>query len=282
MDRGLYIAASGMLAEQTRQDQIANDLANASTPGYKADRSAQQSFGRILLENTATGQSVGPLGLGAAITRTVTNLAPAALKETDEPLDLALDGDGFFAVQTTAGTRYTRDGQCVVDAAGVLRTSTGYAVLDTTGRPLQVGSSNGLTIAPDGTVTRAGRTLGQIGVVSLTGPVKQGDAVRRRSRRQAGRNGGPPGLPGVVRRRCDDRDGRADDVAAHVRVGPEGDPDDRRDAPEGRRVRRALKTGDDRTITGADRQEGPRPDCIAEAAGRSPKSASQPLQANRG
>ncbi len=55
MDRGLYIAASGMLAEQIRQDQIANDLANASTPGYKADRTSQRSFGDLLLANSATG-----------------------------------------------------------------------------------------------------------------------------------------------------------------------------------------------------------------------------------
>ena len=51
MDRGLYIAASGMLAEQIRQDQIANDLANASTPGYKADRTSQRSFNDLLLAN---------------------------------------------------------------------------------------------------------------------------------------------------------------------------------------------------------------------------------------
>ena len=98
MDRGLYIAASGMLAEQTRQDQIANDLANASTPGYKADRTAQSGFGALLLENTANGQPIGTLGLGTQVSRVVTDMTPAPLKETDEPLDLALDGQGFFAV----------------------------------------------------------------------------------------------------------------------------------------------------------------------------------------
>ena len=59
MDRGLYIAASGMLAEQLRQDQIANDLANASTAGYKADRTTQQSFGEMLLTNSVTGATIG-------------------------------------------------------------------------------------------------------------------------------------------------------------------------------------------------------------------------------
>ena len=74
MERGLYIAASGMLAQQVRQDQIANDLANASTPGYKADRAAQASFGDMLLQNPQTGEVVGPLSMGAHIARIATDL----------------------------------------------------------------------------------------------------------------------------------------------------------------------------------------------------------------
>jgi flagellar basal-body rod protein FlgF len=177
MDRGLYIAASGMLAEQTRQDQIANDLANASTPGYKPDSSAQSSFGNMLLENTATGQTIGELGLGARISATVTDLSPAPLKQTGEPLDLGLDGQGFFSVQTPAGTRYTRDGQLSQDATGRLETATGYPVLDTNGQPIKVGNPSNVTIAPDGTVTSDGKRVAQLAVVSLTNPVKQGDTL---------------------------------------------------------------------------------------------------------
>jgi flagellar basal-body rod protein FlgG len=177
MDRGLYIAASGMLAEQTRQDQIANDLANASTPGYKPDRSAQEAFGSLLLQNTETGAAVGPLGLGTQIGRIVTDMAPAPLKQTNEPLDLALDGLGFFAVQTAAGTRFTRDGQLVVDGTGRLETATGYPVLDDQGRTIQIGGANGVAVAADGTITRGGRTVGRLDVVSLTNPVKQGDTL---------------------------------------------------------------------------------------------------------
>jgi flagellar basal-body rod protein FlgG len=177
MDRGLYIAASGMLAEQTRQDQIANDLANASTPGYKADRSAQSSFGELLLANRSTGQQIGSLALGARIAEIRTDVTPAALKQTDEPLDVALDGPGFLAVQTPAGTRYTRSGQLVVDAQGRLGTSAGQLVLDDAGRPIQAGSADGLTIGADGTITRAGRQIARLGVVSLTNPVKQGDTL---------------------------------------------------------------------------------------------------------
>jgi flagellar basal-body rod protein FlgG len=105
MERGLYIAASGMLAEQVRQDQIANDLANATTAGYKADRSSQRAFGDLLLSNTVTGQTIGRLGSGAQIAQTVTDLSAEPLRQTDEPLDFAIEGDGFFAVRTNNGVR---------------------------------------------------------------------------------------------------------------------------------------------------------------------------------
>ena len=66
MERGLYIAASGMLAEQVRQDQIANDLANASTPGYKPDRAAQSVLRGLLLQNRQTGAQIGSLSWARA------------------------------------------------------------------------------------------------------------------------------------------------------------------------------------------------------------------------
>src|SRR5688500_5007071 len=110
MERGLYIAASGMMSEMVRQDQIANDLANSSTPGYKADRSTQRSFGDILLQNASSGRSVGRLGLGVSVDRIVTDMAPAPIRITEEPLDFAIEGEGFFGVQTPQGVRYTRGG----------------------------------------------------------------------------------------------------------------------------------------------------------------------------
>jgi flagellar basal-body rod protein FlgF len=177
MDRGLYIAAAGMLAELTRQDQISNDLANASTPGYKGDTSAQQSFGSMMLSNRATGEVVGPLAQGVQIVGNTTDLTPAALKQTDEPLDVALDGAGFLAVQTPEGKRYTRDGQLVVDAQGRLATATGFLVLSDKGQALKVGTAAALVIGPDGAVTSGGKAVGRLGVVSLTGPVKQGDTL---------------------------------------------------------------------------------------------------------
>ena len=177
MERGLYIAASGMIAEQVRQDQIANDLANASTTGYKADRSAQRSFGEMLLQNSSTGATIGSLGLGAHIAEIRTDLSQGPLRQTGESLDVALNGAGFFAVQTPNGVRYTRDGELTLDASGRLATSTGLPVLGTNGQPITVGSADNLTIAPDGTVSSGARTVGTLAVVGLSNPQKQGDVL---------------------------------------------------------------------------------------------------------
>jgi flagellar basal-body rod protein FlgG len=170
MDRGLYISASGMLAELARQDQLANDLANASTPGYKADRASQHSFGELVVAG-------GSLSLGSGIAELRTDLAPGALRETGEPLDLALDGDGFFAVQTAAGTRYTRNGQFSIDAQGRLVTAAGRPVLGADGRPVEVGRADGVRVAENGTVTAGGRQVGRIAVVTLADVRKEGDSL---------------------------------------------------------------------------------------------------------
>jgi flagellar basal-body rod protein FlgF len=165
-----------MLTELVRQDQLANDLANASTPGYKADRTAQASFGDLLLENSASGQTIGPLGLGVHIAETKTDLSQGPIKQTGEPLDVALGGPGFLAVQTAQGKSYTRDGQLTLDAKGQLTLANGPLVLDAQGKPISVaGHASDLTIAPDGTITGGGKTLGKLAIVSLANPVKFGD-----------------------------------------------------------------------------------------------------------
>ena len=163
MERGLYIAAAGMLSEMVRQDQIANDLANASTPGYKADRASQKSFGQLLLANTASGAPVGGLGQGPRIERQVTSLAPEPLRDTGEPLDLAIAGDGFFGVQTPNGVRYTRDGAFMAAADGTLVDQLGNRVLGPANQPVKV--------AADGTVD-----VKQVGVFALGSPRKEGDS----------------------------------------------------------------------------------------------------------
>jgi len=151
-----------MLAEQVRQDLIGHDLANASTPGYKPDRVASKSFGEMLLSDTRTGGPIGGLGLGTRIEQQVTDLSAGPLRETGEPLDFAVQGDGFFAVRTAAGIRYTRDGQFSVSAGGGLVTSAGNDVLGPGGQPVRVGADG--TVAP-----------GALGVVALDGVRREGE-----------------------------------------------------------------------------------------------------------
>ena len=161
MDVGLFIAASGMVAEQTRQDQLANDLANATTPGYKPDSSPQHSFGEVLLANTRGVASVGSTVQGVALGKTFTDLAPAAISETGEPLDFAIEGKGFFAVRTAQGTRYTRNGQFTASATGILTDANGNPVLSSSGGEIKL--PQGGTLEP-----------GALGVFELSGAEKQG------------------------------------------------------------------------------------------------------------
>jgi flagellar basal-body rod protein FlgF len=164
MDRGLYIAASGMLAEQVRQDQIANDLANSATPGYKSDRATQRSFGELLLDNSATGAAIGSQSTAVTIDRVSTDFTPEPARETGEPLDFAIVGEGFFAVQTDGGTRYTRNGQFTANAEGLLVTAQGDPVLGPGGQTIRVGT--GGQVDPR-----------RLGVVTLNSPRKDGDSL---------------------------------------------------------------------------------------------------------
>jgi flagellar basal-body rod protein FlgG len=162
MDLGLYIAASGMVAEQTRQSQLANDLANASTPGFKPDRTPQRSFGEVLLANSPGSAAVGSLVQGVSLGATYTDLTQAPLQETGEPLDFAVEGSGFFAVRTAQGTRYTRDGQFTTSAQGLLTDAQGKPVLGPGGGTIQVPAGGTLSASA-------------LGVFELSGPVKLGE-----------------------------------------------------------------------------------------------------------
>lgn len=162
MDLGLYIAATGMVAEQVRQDQLSNDLANASTPGYKPDESPQHNFGEVLIANSLNGKDVGTVNMGVALGKTYTDMQPGSVQETGEPLDFAIQGNGFFAVKTPAGVRYTRDGQFTASAQGVLSDSAGDAVLSQAGTPIKV--------AANGTVA-----AGALGIFEVPAAAKQGE-----------------------------------------------------------------------------------------------------------
>jgi flagellar basal-body rod protein FlgG len=162
MDRGLYIAASGVMAEQIRQDQIANGLANSATPGYKPDRTSQHEFGDLLLSNRTTGAVVGPQSPAMQIDRIQTDFSPKPSRDTGETLDFAISGEGFFGVRTAQGVRYTRNGQFTVSPQGLLVTAQGDLVLGRGGRTVRVGA--------DGRVDPR-----SLEVVRLDNPRKEGD-----------------------------------------------------------------------------------------------------------
>ncbi len=162
MIRGLYTAASGMLLGLRQQDVTAANLANSSTVGYKAEQSAQTAFGGVLAKRTnATGglmpmpgqrdRLIGRVGTGTYIATVRTDLGQGAERETGQPFDVMVRGDGFFVVQTPEGVRYTRDGHFDRDEANQLITPDGSYVVDTQGRPITVDSERVL-IKSDGSI----------------------------------------------------------------------------------------------------------------------------------
>ena len=163
MLRGIDTASAGMVADESWQQILANDLAQLDTPGYKSESPVIGSFETLLISRTGPGGGViGSQSGGAAVVAATTDWTQGALQETGNPLDVALQGSGFFAVQTPQGVRYTRAGDFTLDASGNLVTPQGYFVLSTAGTPLKAGEN--AKIAPDGSVTSSLGTTGQVGV----------------------------------------------------------------------------------------------------------------------
>src|SRR5918911_1408159 len=142
MIRGLYTAASGLATATLRLGVVSNNIANANTAGYKADRLPDEVGKSLDLLRWAVdenGDPVGTITLGPKSGLASLDLAPGPIQETGNPLDLAIAGTGFFAVQDASGqTRYTRDGGFSLDANGALRARDGSAVLNDAGQPIQL------------------------------------------------------------------------------------------------------------------------------------------------
>ena len=147
MIRGLYIGASGMTAQMHKMDALANNLANVDVTGYKRDTSVSKAFPEMLIRrlnddgqykfpfgSMDTSPIVGKIGAGVELNEVYTVFSQGALKETGNPFDLALDGEGFFAVETPTGERYTRNGSFLINTEGTLVTTEGYPVLGENGR----------------------------------------------------------------------------------------------------------------------------------------------------
>lgn len=119
---------------------IADNLANASTSGYKAYAHMHKSFGNVEVRDPNTGKSLGQIAYGSEPADTHFDFAQGALRQTGNPLDFAINGDGFFAVQDTEGNvSYTRDGHFTIDQDGFMINSSGNYVLDAGLSPIFIG-----------------------------------------------------------------------------------------------------------------------------------------------
>lgn len=167
MLEGLYAAASGMEAQQQQLDTIGNDLANASTTGYKAERVGFRDllYNEVNIAGTATS-----VGAGAAAQVLGRNQAQGSIQSTDDPLDLAIEGPGYFTVKRADGTvALTRDGSFQVNARGQLTTAEGN-LLDPPITLPKGASPSEVAIGPDGTVRVGAKTLGKITLVDVASP----------------------------------------------------------------------------------------------------------------
>ncbi len=131
MIRGLYTAASGMMAKEAEVNVISNNMANADTKGYRKDETVTASFPKMLLSCIHRGNKlVGALGTGSVVDGIATSFEEGAIKHTGNTYDLALHGDAFFAVRDGGGrTFYTRNGGFILDQNMKLVTAKGDGVL---------------------------------------------------------------------------------------------------------------------------------------------------------
>ncbi len=147
MHPGLYIAVSGNIIQEEKLNTITNNLANANTPGFKKDRIA---FRQYFL---------------AAIGEEKTDLSPGVIHRTDNPFDLAIQGDGYFTIQTPQGIAFTRRGDFTLDKNRRLVTVNGCPVLGEKG-PIVI-SSNSFTVNNEGMVIVDGKVIDKLKIVSF-------------------------------------------------------------------------------------------------------------------
>jgi len=169
--RGLYTSLSGMLALTRLQETVANNMANLNTPGYRADRVSLSAFAEQLISRVETGGSgmmqlaagqVGTLAHGSRISRGAVLEADGPVQQTGRYLDLALQGDGYFVVDTAAGKRLTRCGRFSVDSEGYLTDMAGHRVLGEDGA-LEVGQER-FEVDQNGVLWREDKELGRLAV----------------------------------------------------------------------------------------------------------------------
>lgn len=145
METPTYIALSRQMVLRNQMDVVANNIANASTPGFKAEM--------MLMSEVELPAERGVDLSYVQDFATARDFSPGALRATGNDLDLAIQGDGFFAVQTPDGVRYTRVGRLQLDANGTLVTNQGYPVLASGGAVTIDPDDGPVNIAEDGTIS---------------------------------------------------------------------------------------------------------------------------------
>ncbi len=194
MDSGYYAAFSGWLARSQALDVAAANLANAGTAGYRAERDYFRST--ILGQDALRSQLNTTVNAFGVLGGTELDLGQGALTPTGNPLDLAIQGDGFFAIRTQQGVRYTRDGQFQRSQAGTLTTQTGDAVLDARGDAIRVPAGT-IAVGEDGAVSVNGALAGRIAVLGFASPASL--SAEGANRYAAGDGAQPVSASGTIR-----------------------------------------------------------------------------------
>ena len=179
MLKGLYTAYTGMINEQNRMDTMTNNLANASTVGFKKEGATSQSFDSILtvkIKDQSIGlqnvQKLGSNNPGVKIGENYTDFGQGSFRITDNTYDLALAGQGFFAIEFTnkageTSTMYTRAGQFTLNRDGYLVTEDGDYVLSTQNNRIRLNTLIDAKISNDGTITQNGVAVAKIQVTDF-------------------------------------------------------------------------------------------------------------------
>ena len=173
MTKGFYNLTSGMLSQSRRLDVVSNNMTNLTTPGYKAEQYTDSTFQEVLIsrignKNKSGAQEIGEESYILAPSQLYINFAQGTPEETGLNLDFAIQGEGFFAIQTENGTEYTRGGSFALDQEGYLSLPAHGRVLGPDGQPLQLTTDDiradefGRIYTEDGDAY-----LGQIGVFAF-------------------------------------------------------------------------------------------------------------------
>ncbi len=184
MGSGIYIATAGAVAQDRALDVAANNIANASTSGYKAKRA---TFGQELARTRSADAAF------AGVADIATDNTAGPIRATDNPLDVAIQGEGYFAVNSPNGVRYTRAGDFRLDAQGRLVTSTGLAARGAGGTEIRIPPEAGeVSIQGDGRVMAGADQVGQLELARFAPAslAREGDNLYAAT--AAPRAGGPP------------------------------------------------------------------------------------------